>query len=201
MKGSERKFVGLKEIIIVVLFSVLTFIVSMVTALPFAASVHLQLYAGYALMAIISGPIYVLMISKAPKVGTQVLFFAVKGLYMLIMGQVLTGIIFIVGGFICELIVMNDGYHNVIRSGAAYMLHMTLYGLGSFFPVLFLGDTFRAQLLSRGYDAEAVETMVSLYSSPVIILTVILCLCAASALGMFIGSRMMKKHFVPGGAV
>ena len=81
------------------------------------------------------------------------------------------------------------------------MLHMTLYGLGSFFPVLFLGDTFRAQLLSRGYDAEAVETMVSLYSSPVIILTVVLCLCVASALGMFIGSRMMKKHFVPGGAV
>ena len=201
MKGTERKFVGLKEIIIVVLFSVLTFIVSMVTALPFAASVHLQLYAGYALMAVISGPIYVLMISKAPKVGTQVLFFAVKGLYMLIMGQVLTGIIFIVGGFICELIVMNDGYHSVIRSGAAYMLHMTLYGLGSFFPVLFLGDTFRAQLLSRGYDAEAVETMVSLYSSPVIILTVVLCLCVASALGMFIGSRMMKKHFVPGGAV
>ena len=166
-----------------------------------AASVHLQLYAGYALMAVISGPIYVLMISKAPKVGTQVLFFAVKGLYMLIMGQVLTSVIFIFGGFICELIVMNDGYHNVIRSGAAYMLHMTLYGLGSFFPVLFLGDTFRAQLLSRGYDAEAVETMVSLYSSPVINLTVVLCLCASSALGMFIGSRMMKKHFVPGGAV
>ena len=200
MKGSERKFVGLKEIIIVVLFSVLTFIVSMVTALPFAASVHLQLYVGYALMAIISGPIYVLMISKAPKVGTQVLFFAVKGLYMLIMGQALTGIIFIVGGFICELIVMNDGYHNVIRSGAAYMLHMTLYGLGSFFPVLFMGNVFSEQLLSRGYDAAAVDTMVSLYSSPLIILTVVLTLCVSSAVGMFIGSRMMKKHFVPGGA-
>ncbi len=200
MKKTERKFVGLKEIIIVVLFSVLTFIVSMVTALPFAASVHLQLYVGYALMAIISGPIYVLMISKAPKVGTQVLFFAVKGLYMLIMGQVLTGVIFIVGGFICELIVMNDGYHNVIRSGAAYMLHMTLYGLGSFFPVLFMGNVFSEQLLSRGYDAAAVDTMVSLYSSPLIILTVVLTLCVSSAVGMFIGSRMMKKHFVPGGA-
>ncbi len=200
MKKTERKFVGLKEIIIVVLFSVLTFIVSMVTALPFAASVHLQLYVGYALMAIISGPIYVLMISKAPKIGTQVLFFAVKGLYMLIMGQVLTGVIFIVGGFICELIVMNDGYHNVIRSGAAYMLHMTLYGLGSFFPVLFMGNVFSEQLLSRGYDAAAVDTMVSLYSSPLIILTVVLTLCVSSAVGMFIGSRMMKKHFVPGGA-
>lgn len=200
MKKTERKFVGLKEIIIVVLFSVLTFIVSMVTALPFAASVHLQLYVGYAFMAIISGPIYVLMISKAPKIGTQVLFFAVKGLYMLIMGQVLTGVIFIVGGFICELIVMNDGYHNVIRSGAAYMLHMTLYGLGSFFPVLFMGNVFSEQLLSRGYDAAAVDTMVSLYSSPLIILTVVLTLCVSSAVGMFIGSRMMKKHFVPGGA-
>ena len=51
-------------------------------------------------MAIISGPIYALMISKAPKIGTQVLFFGLKGLYMLLMGQVLTGVIFIIGGII-----------------------------------------------------------------------------------------------------
>ncbi len=76
MKKSDSKFIGIKEIVVVTLFSVLTFVVSMLTAMPFAASVYLQLYVGYALMAIISGPIYVLMISKAPKIGTQVLFSA-----------------------------------------------------------------------------------------------------------------------------
>ena len=51
---NNRKAIGLKEIILVTLFSVLTFVISMITAIPFAASVMLQLYAGYALMAIIS---------------------------------------------------------------------------------------------------------------------------------------------------
>lgn len=199
MKKTESKFIGIKEIVIVTLFSVLTFVVSMLTAMPFAASVHLQLYVGYALMAIISGPIYVLMISKAPKIGTQVLFFGLKGLYMLLMGQVLTGMIFIIGGIICELIVMGDGYRRIAQSGAAYALHMTLYGLGSFFPVLFFADNYAKQLIDKGYKQELVDTMLSLYRSPVIVVTVALVLIVSSIIGMFIGSRMMKKHFAPAG--
>lgn len=199
MKKSQSKYIGLREIILVTLFSVLTFVVSMVTAMPFAASVHLQLYAGYALMAIISGPIYVLMISKSSKIGTQILFFGIKGLYMLLMGQVVTGIIFILGGVICELIVAKGGYHSTVRAGAAYMVHTTLYGLGSFFPMLFFADSYAQQLIEKGYQQELVDMMISLYQSPVIIVTVILCLCVSSAIGMFIGAKMMKKHFQPAG--
>lgn len=196
---SENNIIGLREIISVTLFSVLTFVVSMVAAMPFAASVHLQLYLGYALMAIISGPIYVLMISKSSKGGTQILFFAIKGLYMLLMGQVMTGIIFIVAGIICELIVMNGGYHKTVQAGAAYMLHNTIYGLGSFFPMLFFAETYAEQLIDKGYDKSLVDTMVALYQSPLIIVTVIITLCISSAVGMFIGMKMMKKHFKPAG--
>ena len=199
MKNKESKFIGIKEIVVVTLFSVLTFVVSMLTAMPFAASVYLQLYVGYALMAIISGPIYVLMISKAPKIGTQVLFFGLKGLYMLLMGQVLTGVIFIIGGVLCELIVMGDGYRNAVKSGASYALHTTLYGLGSFFPVIFFADNYAKQLIDKGYKQELVDTMLSLYRSPVIVATVALVLIVSSVIGMLIGSRMMKKHFQPAG--
>ena len=199
MKNKESKFIGIKEIVVVTLFSVLTFVVSMLTAMPFAASVHHQLYVGYALMTIISGPIYVLMISKAPKIGTQVLFFGIKGLYMLLMGQVVTGVILIIGGMLCELIVMGDGYRNAVKSGAAYELHMTLYGLGSFFPVIFFADNYAKQLIDKGYKQELVDTMLSLYRSPLIVTTVALVLIVSSVIGMFIGSRMMKKHFRPAG--
>ena len=199
MKKSDSKFIGIREIVVVTLFSVLTFVVSMLTAMPFAASVHLQLYVGYALMAIISGPVYVLMISKAPKIGTQVLFFGIKGSYMLLMGQVVTGIIFIIGGVLCELIVMGNGYRNAVKSAAAYALHTTLYGLGSFFPVIFFADNYAKQLIDKGYKQELVDTMLSLYRSPLIVATVALVLIVSSVIGMFIGSRMMKKHFRPAG--
>lgn len=195
----ESNIIGLREIVTVTLFSVLTFVVSMITAMPFAASVHLQLYLGYALMAIIDGPIYVLMISKSSKVGTQILFFAIKGLYMLLMGQVFTGIVFIVAGIICELIVMRGGYQKTLQAGAAYMLHNTIYGLGSFFPMLFFAETYAQQLVEKGYGEALVDTMVELYQSPLIIVTVIITLCVSSAIGMLIGVKMMKKHFKPAG--
>lgn len=88
MKKSDSKFIGIKEIVVVTLFSVLTFVVSMLTAMTFAASVHLQ---------------------------------------------------------------------------------------------------------------ELVDTMLSLYRSPVIVAMVALVLIVSSVIGMFIGSRMMKKHFQPAG--
>ncbi|MCR5215269.1 MAG: MptD family putative ECF transporter S component [Eubacterium sp.] len=195
----NKKGLGLKEVIIVTLFSVLTFFVSMVTAIPFAGSVKLMLYAGYALMAIISGPIYVLMISKSSKVGTQILFFGIKALYYLLIGQVLTGIIFFVTGFICEAICMGDGYHNPIKAGAAYTLHTVVYGLGSFFPVIFLGEKYTQGLIDKGYDVETVNTMVSTYKNPVIVITVILTLVVTCIIGMLIGYALMKKQFQPAG--
>jgi len=195
----SRKGLGLKEIILVTLFSILTFVISMVTALPFGGSVMLMLYAGYALMAIISGPVYVLMISKSSKIGTQILFFGVKALYYLLIGQVLTGVIFFVTGFICEAICLKDGYHKPLQAGAAYALHTTIYGLGSFFPVIILGENYTNGLIAKGYAEETVNTMVSTYKNPVIVLTVILTLVVTSAIGMFIGYLLMKKHFVPAG--
>ncbi len=36
---------------------------------------------------------------------------------MLLMRQILTGVIFIIGGVLCELIVMDDGYCNAVKSG------------------------------------------------------------------------------------
>jgi energy-coupling factor transport system substrate-specific component len=195
----NRKGLGLKEVILVTLFSILTFVISMVTAIPFASSVMLQLYVGYALMAIISGPVYVLMISKSSKIGTQILFFGIKALYFLIMGQIMTGIIFLVTGCICEAICLKDGYHKPLQAGAAYALHTTVYGLGSFFPVILLGDSYAQGLIDKGYAEETVNTMVSTYRNPVIVLTVVLMLIVTSALGMLIGYLLMKKHFKPAG--
>ncbi|MCR5603783.1 MAG: energy-coupling factor transporter transmembrane protein EcfT [Lachnospiraceae bacterium] len=43
------------------------------------------------------------------------------------MGQVLTAVIFLIAGCICEAICLNDGYHKPLRAGAAYALHTTVY--------------------------------------------------------------------------
>ena len=43
------------------------------------------------------------------------LFFGIIAIYYLLIGQIPTGIIFIVTGFICELICMKNGYHKPVQ--------------------------------------------------------------------------------------
>jgi hypothetical protein len=78
---------------------------------------------------------------------------------------------------------------------------MTVYGLGSFFPVILLGDNYVQGLIAKGYAEETVNTMVNTYRDPVIVLTVVLTLVVASCIGMFLGYLLMKKHFSPAGIV
>lgn len=167
--------------------------------MPFAMSVYGQLYGGFALMAMICGPVFMLMISKAPRRGTMILFATVKALYIFCIGQVLVGFIFIGGGIICELIVSGDGYRNKMRFGVAYALHNVIYGFGSFFPVILFTDTYRQHLLENGYKKEIVDSMVQAYSNPVVIVTVAISITVFSVIGIVIGSKMLKKHFNPAG--
>lgn len=80
-----------------------------------------------------------------------------------------------------------------------YALHMTVYGLGNFFPILILCDTYFQGLIDKGVDAEKVNIMKETYSDPVIVLTVVLTLCVSSVIGMIIGYLMLKKQFAPAG--
>ena len=75
--------------------------------------------------------------------------------------------------------------------------HYTVSAL--FSPVVFFADNYAKQLIDKGYKQELVDTMLSLYRSPVIVATVALVLIVSSVIGIFIGSRMMKKHFQPAG--
>lgn len=80
-------------------------------------------------------------------------------------------------------------------------MHTTVYGLGSFFPVIMLGDKYAQGLIEKGYAEETVNTMVNTYRNPVIVLTVVLMLVVTSGVGMFIGYLLMKKQFAPAGIV
>ena len=86
-----------------------------------------------------------------------------------------------------------------MRAGAAYALHTTVYGLGSFFPVILLGDKYAQGLIDKGYAVDTVNTMVNTYRNPAIVCTVILMLVVTSSIGMFIGYLFMKKQFAPAG--
>ncbi|MFV0362449.1 MAG: MptD family putative ECF transporter S component [Suipraeoptans sp.] len=196
---TEKKFVGLKEIVIVVLLAVLTIVVNMVTAIPFMASPKWSVWGGYTLGALISGVIYVLIIAKAPRIGTNLMFFAVKALYALIMGQTPTALVYLTGGVICELITLNGGYKQQWRAGISYAVHSVIFGIGSFTPMFIGADAYAQQMRDAGISQEIVDSMVYDLVAPGFVMITSVLLVIASALGMIIGMKMLKKHFRPAG--
>lgn len=198
-KKDERQIVGLKEVVVVVLLSVLTLAVTLVCAIPFVASPQWSVWGGYTLAALISGPIFILMISKAPKTGTAFLFFFVKALYVLMMGQIPTALVYCLGGVICELVLMKGGYKSPFRLALSYALHSVIFGIGTFTPLFMNAAGYAKQLLDAGMDQGIVNTMVYDLTMPGFLAIATIALIGGSAVGVLIGLKLLKKHFQPAG--
>ena len=196
----ESKWIGFKHIVLIALLTALVVVIQLVTGIPFAASPQLMMFISVAISMVLCGPIYVLMVNKAPRIGTVVLFALVQAIYYLIIGQLWIGVMFLAGGVLSEL-VMHGGYKKPVRIGVSYVIYAAAYAIGSYFPYILLKDQYLQQMTAMGYPQEMINNMLSIFASPVFVSLATLNSCVWAALGAFIGYKMMKKHFQPAGIV
>ena len=67
----QSKFLSLKEFVIVLLLACVETAIGLVVTMPFAANLQLVYFLAPGLAGLINGIIYVLIIKKCPKIGTQ----------------------------------------------------------------------------------------------------------------------------------
>ena len=77
----KEKVLGLKEFVIVLLLACVETVIAIVIAMPFAANLQLVYFLVPGLAGLINGIIYVLLVKKCPKIGTQFIIPIVYGLY------------------------------------------------------------------------------------------------------------------------
>ena len=196
-----RKWIGFKDVIVIALLTALSIVIQLISGIPFAASPQLMMFAGVAILMIICGPIYMLMMSKAPRMGAALLYGAIQGLYYLILGQVMIGIVFIAGGILSECVLLGGGYQKPLRIGIAYLVYAAFYPLATYSPYLVLADQYTVQLTAAGMPPAAIASMMNFYTSPVMVCLSVLCACLCAAIGGFIGYKLLQKHFKPAGVV
>lgn len=198
----KEKMLSLKEFVIVLLLACVETAIAIVVAMPFAANLQLVYFLVPGLAGLINGIIYVLLIKKCPKVGTQFMIPLIYGLYFLFSGSVYVFVFFAILAVVNELI-MIGGYGKTIRQAVPHVLTWMLNSMGSTLTLLLFRDSMVQTYVNMGMDeASADAALVSLegfWMAPQNIAIALVAAAALSIAGYLLGVKMLGKHFQPAG--
>lgn len=196
-----KKFIRLKDVILITLLTALCLVICTVVVLPFSANIKLVLWLVSGIEVLLCGPIYTLMCAKAPRRGTMILFaFLFAVYYYFTNSMIVISLMIFAIGILMELIVLGDGYRNPARLSIA----LSIFGVGIMMsPVvlMFSSKTSLAEtMLASGLTQEYIDSVFSVYSVTNILIGVVVTIIGAVT-GCLLGYRLMKKHFAPAGIV
>ena len=199
----ERKFIGLKGLILCILLSLLAVVISTAVVIPLATlDILLSSILSGVIPAVVCGIIYVLMTVKAPRIGTYFIFSAVYGIYFIISSSVTTAIILFIAGIIGELS-MIGGWGKKWRALVPYLIHWLVYTYAATIQFLLMPDRVLHTYMSMGMDEATAQATVDMYgaifTAPANMLLCGIFMIAASLLGYFIGVKALRKHFMAAG--
>ncbi len=176
-------------------FMVIMLIFAMVLGIIPLASIFVPAAA-----AIPLGVVFMLLMVKVAKTGTLLLSGILQGTVSLFMGiswPLITAIV--ISALLGELVI-RGAYKNLKRIAISYAVLIGGYAVGSFAPLVFFADAYRAMATSRGYDEVYINKIIELLNGPVFagILAVSI---AGALLGALLGKRLLRKHFSKAGIV
>ncbi|UNK17240.1 MptD family putative ECF transporter S component [Paenibacillus sp. N3/727] len=198
-QAGQKQALSIKDLIITGVFSALFFMFMMIGAAFFAPNPVLTFLmpAGAALL---TGPIYLLMIAKVPRFGP-----------ILILGIILAMITFVTGMYwlwsltcvllavIGELIASIGKYKSMNANVISYII-FSLHPMGSYIMLWFNQQAYREYLVGQGTEQAYMDTMLSTAQSwmlPAMIVGTMLCAWISALLG----KRLLRKQFEKSGVL
>ncbi|MBU9726593.1 MptD family putative ECF transporter S component [Diplocloster modestus] len=199
----KTKFLNLKEFVLTVVLSCLMIGIGYVIMLPFAANMQLLYFLEPGLIGLVNGIIYVLIIRKCAKIGTQFIIAALYGTYMLIMGSATAALYFYILAVINELIMLGSGYQSKIRPAVPHVLMWCLNAMGSTFNLFLFRQSYVQIYMDAGMDEAAaraaVDQTAQFWCAPQNILISLVVTAVLCVGGYLLGVKMLGKHFKPAG--
>ena len=200
---NKTKFLNLKELVIVLLLACVETAIALVTAMPFAANLQLVYFLAPGLAGLINGIIYVLLVKKCPKIGTQFIIPMIYGLYFLFTGSVYVFAFFAILAVVNELIMLGGGYQSKIRPAIPHALTWMLNAMGSTLTMLLFRDSLVQSYVAMGMDAAsadaAIASLEGFWLAPQNIAIALAAAAALSIAGYALGMKMLGKRFKPAG--
>ncbi len=197
-----NKKLNAKDFILIGVLTALMWIICMIisTVMSIAGPVTNVFYP--AVVAIPNGIVMMLLLAKVPKRGVLTISGTIQGLLFLLVGGFwLIPAALILGGAICDFLIMSRKEISVKSMTIAYTLFSGFFSFGAIVgPLRLLQSAFVAAMEKNNIAQEYIDGMISISSGfmPVVIIAAAL---VGGLLGSFIGQKALKKHFVKAGLV
>lgn len=195
-KSSPPKGLQMKDLITLSIFNVAILVimvaVKMVVTIATTPAFNYLAYVG--IMALFCGPLYVVMSNKVAKTGTFFITALFTGLLMLAFGSAWFLIVMLIGGIVCELVMLgNNTYKSPLRNGIGYVVYWLLYTWGSAIPMFLFKEQY-LNSLEGAYSQKGIQTLVRFYGSMDMLLVIGFISVILAAIGFWIGNYFLKKH-------
>lgn len=195
MSRTNENKLKMKDIATIGIFSALLFVVTMVAGALMGISMVLNMYS-VAVVAVLSAPLYMLIMAKAHKKGAVLLTFAIVGILWGLFGGIFVLIWMLGFGVVGEVLASKSKYQNYKMLTVSFGLYSVGYYLGAITPLYY------CPAFWYGFDRpkETVDAMIAAAHSTAGLAAIPVTLIAI-VIGAVIAKRMLKKHFEKAGVI
>ncbi|MUH59422.1 MptD family putative ECF transporter S component [Bifidobacterium canis] len=197
----ENKRLTVSDLITIGVFSALYFTIVGVCALAsmaiFGVVGNLLLPA---LAALLSGPVFMLMVARVHRFGAITIMGTILALFLFISGHfaisLITGIVFpLIGDAVARI----SAYRNRLTLICGYVI-FSFGCTGPILPLWMMKDAYIANLGRKGKDSAYINTLFSAVNTTSLVIVLIATVVGA-VLGALFGLRLMRRHFAKAGVL
>lgn len=194
-----RQPLSVKDLVTTGIYCALFYIATMVGGILFAPNPVLTFLTPMA-VALVAGPVYLLLSAKVPKRGPIFILGVVMALLMFVTGMYwLWSVAYIVLAAAAELIAGSGKYRNLSLNILGYVV-FSLNPIASYMMLWINRQAYAAYLVNKGTEQTYMDTMLTTaqgWMLPAMILATALC----AWLGTLLGKRLLRKQFEKAGIV
>ena len=188
--------INTKDLINVGIFTALYFVVVMVVA--FIGFIPILMVIMPAACALIGSIPFMLFLTRVKKFGLVTIMGIILSLITVLMGRPVTSLLFgIVAGLLTDLYLKSGDYGSTRKSIIGCGIFAT-WIMGMALPMYFGYHDAYMESLRAGYGDAYVQTLASITPDWMFFATIV-SVIVCGIIGGFIGSKVLKKHFVKAG--
>lgn len=194
-----KKGLSIKDLVTCGIFSALFFVFTMINGMVFAPNPVLTFVMPCA-VALVTAPIYLLLIAKVKKHGPSIILGVIMGFMMFITGMYwMWSVFYVIMGILADLIA-SAGEFKSSKLNTLSFLVFSLNPIGSYMMLWINREAYFSYMIGKGTEQSYVDIMGATAQNwmlPVMIASILVC----GLISCFIGKKLLKKQFEKAGMV